>query len=95
VAKMMNLSDISNLRLINQQIAEKKFIKVKELVGLMGTIQAQDYNMTKWALCVRLSGTTEKAIEESFNKGEILRTHVLRPTLKYIYSNHQTRILKV
>jgi hypothetical protein len=46
----------------------------------MGAMQAQDYNMVKWALGVRLPGYAEKQIEEAFNQGKILRTHVLRPT---------------
>jgi len=46
----------------------------------MGALQAQDYAMAKWALGVRLLGTTEDLVENSINKAEIIRTHLMRPT---------------
>ena len=83
----MNPFDISSFRLRNQQIAGTKFRTVKDLVGWMGAMQAQDYAMAKWAVGARLPGSTDKTIEESFNKGEILRTHLLRPTWHFVSSN--------
>ncbi|MDR2232290.1 MAG: winged helix DNA-binding domain-containing protein [Tannerella sp.] len=55
-----------------------------EVVARMGAMQAQDFNMAKWAVGIRLEGCTEKAVIEAFNKGEILRTHVLRPTWHFV-----------
>lgn len=80
----MDLSDIANSRLANQQISGTKFKTVKDMVGWMGAMQAQDYRMAKWAIGVRLPGSTEQTIEASFNKGEILRTHLLRPTWHFV-----------
>jgi len=76
----MNLQQIANLRLVNQQIAGTKFTSPKELVAWMGAMQAQDALMVKWAVGVRLPDATEKAVEAALDRGEILRTHVLRPT---------------
>jgi hypothetical protein len=76
----MNLHDIANLRLINQQIAGSEFKTAKEIVGWMGAMQAQDFAMSKWAIGARLPGTTEKMIEAAIDNGEIIRTHLLRPT---------------
>jgi hypothetical protein len=50
----------------------------------MGAMQSQDFNMAKWAIGLRLPGTTDAIIEAAFNKGEILRTHVLRPTWHFV-----------
>lgn len=47
-------------------------------------MQAQDYSMAIWAIGVRLSDSDEKKIETSFNNGEILRIHVLRPTWHFV-----------
>ncbi|HVO76241.1 MAG TPA: winged helix DNA-binding domain-containing protein [Ignavibacteriaceae bacterium] len=80
----MNLKEIAYLRLINQQVARTKFNYPKEIVSWMGAIQAQDYAMAKWAIGLRLQGSAEKEIEAAFNKGEILRTHLLRPTWHFI-----------
>jgi hypothetical protein len=80
----MNLSDISAIRLINQNIARTDFKSAKDIVHWMGAMQAQDYAMAKWAVGVRLPSSTDTAIEAAINKGEILRTHLLRPTLHLV-----------
>lgn len=76
----MNLNEIAQLRLANQQISASKLKTEKEVVSWMGAVQAQDFPMSKWAVGVRLPGSTEKSVEASIDSGEIIRTHVLRPT---------------
>jgi hypothetical protein len=76
----MTLSNISNLRLFSQQIAATNIKPPIEMVSWMGAMQAQDYQMAKWALGVRLPGSTDKEIEDALDKGQIIRTHLLRPT---------------
>lgn len=80
----MNPSDISTLRLHNQQIASTNFKTAKELVDWMSAMQAQDYNQAKWAIGVRLPHLTEAQIESAFNQGEIIRTHLMRPTWHFV-----------
>ena len=80
----MTLNDISNIRLISQKIALPEFKTAKEIVSWMGAMQAQDYSMAKWAIGVRLSDSNDAKVESAINKGEILRTHVLRPTWHFI-----------
>lgn len=50
----------------------------------MGAMQAQDYAMAKWAIGLRLPGSTERLIETAIDKGEIIRTHLLRPTWHFV-----------
>jgi hypothetical protein len=50
----------------------------------MGALQAQDYGMAKWAIGVRLQEATDRTIETAISKGEIIRTHLLRPTWHFI-----------
>lgn len=76
----MKLSDISGIRLANQHISGNKLNTVKELVTDMGAIQAQDFAMAKWAIGLRLKNATEQLVDEALDKGDILRTHLLRPT---------------
>jgi hypothetical protein len=83
----MKLKDITNIRLRSQHITETKFKTAKEIVSWMGAMQAQDFNMAKWAIGIRLPGSTEKIIETAFNYGEILRTHLLRPTWHFVSSD--------
>lgn len=76
----MEFSDISNIRLSNQNLTIKKETSPKQLIEYLGAIQGQDFHMSKWAMGARLNNITENEIETAFNNGEILRTHVLRPT---------------
>ncbi|HXA00727.1 MAG TPA: winged helix DNA-binding domain-containing protein [Cytophagaceae bacterium] len=76
----MTFTDIANIRLINQQITAAKFKTPKEVAGWMGAMQAQDYTMAKWAVGVRLPNSTEQLVETAIDKGEVIRTHLLRPT---------------
>ena len=83
----MDSSVIASLRLKNQQLTSSEFNTPKQLVGWMGALQAQDYNQAKWAIGVRMPHLTESQIEEAFNKGEILRTHLMRPTWHFVSSD--------
>ena len=83
----MTLTDISNYRLLSQKIATHNFTTAKEIVGWMGAMQAQDLAMAKWAVGVRLSNSTNVKIETALNSGEILRTHVMRPTWHFVASD--------
>ncbi|NOU48153.1 MAG: winged helix DNA-binding domain-containing protein [Bacteroidales bacterium] len=76
----MTLPDISIAREISQQIVETRFNTPNEIVTWMGAMQAQDFPMVKWAVSLRLPGSSEASIEAAMDKGEILRTHLLRPT---------------
>jgi len=50
----------------------------------MGAMQAQDYNMVKWALGIRLPGSRLGTIEDAIEDGSIIRTHLLRPTWHFV-----------
>lgn len=71
---------IPNIRLQNQQLLNPLFCQPKELVSWLGAMQAQNYSMVKWAVGTRLKSATIQTVEEALRKGEILRTHVMRPT---------------
>jgi len=83
----MNSNDLVKQRIINQQLAGTKFKSPKEIVSWMGALQAQDYAMSKWAVGVRLPGSTDETIERAINNGEIIRTHVMRPTWHLVSSD--------
>jgi hypothetical protein len=82
----MKLEDIPRIRQHNQQLSGASFNAVKEVVAHMGAMQAQDYAMSKWAVGVRLPGLTDKSVEKAIDAGEIIRTHVLRPTWHLVSS---------
>ena len=47
-------------------------------------MQAQDYPAAKWAIGSRAPGCQDGDVEQAFNDGLILRTHVLRPTWHFV-----------
>jgi hypothetical protein len=50
-----------------------------DVVRWFGAVQSQDFGPAKWSLGERLPGTTDAEVQRSFDGGEFLRTHVLRP----------------
>lgn len=80
----MNNKDIIRLRLINQQIASTRIADSAGMVEWMIAMQAQEFAMAKWAIGLRLQGSTDTIVEKAFNEGAILRTHVMRPTWHFV-----------
>lgn len=77
---------ITDIRTVSQQLLNPLFDNPKELVSWMGAVQAQNYSMAKWAVGVRTKDATIDTVEQSLRKGEILRTHILRPTWHFVSS---------
>lgn len=86
---------IENIRMHSQQLASPKFEDPKGLVSWMGAIQAQDYPMSKWAVGARLQSGSLQAVDEALKRGEILRTHVLRPTWHFVAAEDIRWMLKL
>ncbi|MEZ4772384.1 MAG: winged helix DNA-binding domain-containing protein [Bacteroidia bacterium] len=79
-----NLTQISHIRLASQQIPSTTLKTIPEMISWMGAMQAQDYPMAKWAMGIRLPGTTDVEIESAINTAAIIRTHVMRPTWHFV-----------
>ncbi len=80
----MTLSDIATHRLVNQQIAETTCKTPQEIVTSLVAMQSQEFVIAKWAIGLRLPGSTESDIDKAFNEGSILRTHLMRPTWHFV-----------
>lgn len=80
----MNNSEIAHRRLRNQGLTKVIFNDAADIVTQLGAVQAQDYAGAKWALAQRLKNTTDLAMDNAFNDGSILRTHLMRPTWHFV-----------
>ncbi len=80
----MNQDDIAHARLANQRLTETTFTTTAEVVAWLVAVQAQEYAGAKAALGLRARGLDDAAVEQAFAAGEILRTHVLRPTWHFV-----------
>lgn len=82
------MNSIVQRRLHNQQLAAPSFLAAGEVVKWLGAMQAQDYAGAKWAIGLRMeraaSPVNDAAVEEAFDAGAFLRTHVLRPTWHFV-----------
>jgi hypothetical protein len=76
--------EIANLRLHHLGIRTALFDDPSAVVAWLGASQAQDYAGAKWALGLRMQGARDGSIEQAFNAGAILRTHLLRPTWHFV-----------
>jgi hypothetical protein len=76
----MNESDILQARLHRQMLQPALSGSIQDVVARMGALQAQDYTSVTWAIGSRVQGSTMEEVENALDGGELIRTHVLRPT---------------
>lgn len=77
-------TQIPHLRLARQHISRPAKVSAATMVTRLVAVQAQDFAGAKWALGLRLQGVDDQEVERGFNAGEILRTHLLRPTWHFV-----------
>ncbi len=77
-------SELTRRRLYNLRLAGPRFEKVSEVVRWLVAVQSQDYYPAQWMLALRMHSAREEDIERAYNDGEILRTHVMRPTWHFV-----------
>ena len=87
--------DIPALRLANQEISVPRRRSVRDLVSRFGAVQAQEFPFAKWGIGLRLKGVRDEDVEDAFSQGEILRTHVLRPTWHFVTADDIKWILQL
>lgn len=80
----MDTRDILRQRLAQQHLLEPRHTRAVDVVAMFGAVQAQDYYGAKWAVGQRMTQATDALLDDAFNAGDILRTHVLRPTWHFV-----------
>jgi hypothetical protein len=80
----MGLPDIARQRLVNQGLVNPPLKTAREVVAMLGAVQAQDYAGAKWGIAQRTSGLNDTQIDKEIDDGTIVRTHVLRPTWHFV-----------
>ncbi|MCC6397901.1 MAG: winged helix DNA-binding domain-containing protein, partial [Bacteroidetes bacterium] len=80
----MTFRNMARGRLLAQQLESPRFKQARDVVAFMGAMQAQDYAMAKWAVGIRLPGATIKDVDNALKRGNVIRTHLLRPTWHFV-----------
>ena len=70
--------------MLSQHLWGTPFRTPQEVVRWFGALQAQDFPVAKWSVAQRANGVTNAAMDQAFNDGAILRTHLLRPTWHFV-----------
>lgn len=78
------MSGLIDTRLRHQGLTGSTHASAKDVVAWLGAVQAQDYPGAAWALGLRARGLTMAAVDRALAAGEIVRTHVLRPTWHFV-----------
>jgi len=86
---------IAQHRLRNQRLIGPPFQKPEDVVRWLTAVQCQDYAGAKWAIAQRVKGTADVEIDQLFNNGKILRTHVMRPTWHFVTPQDIVWMLKL
>lgn len=82
----MQTADILHRRLCLQYLGEEKLSEPTEVVRRLGAVQAQDFDGAAWGVGQRTTMPKRSEFTAAFSKGEILRTHVMRPTWHFVAS---------
>ena len=88
-------AELLSARLRNQQLIASSHRKAAQVVSWLGAMQAQDFPAAKWAIGLRAPGIQDGDVEQAFNDGLILRTHVLRPTWHFVTPEDIRWLLKL
>lgn len=80
---MSRMVDITSARLRSQGLVGD-LPAAEDVVFRLGAVQCQDFGPGKWAIAQRTGGVTQTVIDQSYEAGSILRTHILRPTWHFV-----------
>ena len=65
----------------SQRLSGEPLGSVAEAVRWSGAVQGQEFAEVKWSLSQRIAGApTDAQVQRAHDEGEVLRTHVMRPT---------------
>jgi hypothetical protein len=81
---MVKAGDVPNVRMTRMGLIGTSSTRPVDVVQHHLAMQAQDFGPAKWAIGQRLQGLVDKDVERKISDGQILRTHVLRPTWHFV-----------
>src|SRR5437764_10837862 len=80
----MSPRELLSRRIAGVMLGSPRATAAADVVRTLGAVQAQDYAGAKWAVGQRARGLTDADVERELVRGDIVRTHVLRPTWHFV-----------
>ena len=76
---------IAHARLRNSRLVGERLPTPEAVVGWFGAVQSQDVPGALWAIAQRMPpGATSGELDAALDRGEIIRTHAMRPTWHFL-----------
>jgi DNA glycosylase AlkZ-like len=91
----MTRQDVLRRRLATQRLHHAELLSAADVVRLLGCVQSQEYAHALWSLGMRTSGLRAAEVQAEFDRGNFLRTHILRPTWHFVAAEDIRWILEV
>jgi hypothetical protein len=91
----MTREDVLRRRLATQRVQDAGLPSAAEVVRLLGCVQSQEYAHALWSLGMRTNGLSAAEVQAEFDRGDFLRTHILRPTWHFVDAEDIRWILEV
>lgn len=76
--------DIARWRAHSLRLHGTPFADAVAVVGGLLAVQAENHPQAAWAVATRGDGVTASSFAQRFDAGDVLRTHVLRPTWHFV-----------
>jgi hypothetical protein len=91
----MTRQDVLRRRLATQRLQDAGVPSAADVVRLLGCVQSQEYAHALWSLGMRTTGLSAAEVQAEFDRGDFLRTHILRPTWHFVAAEEIRWILEV
>ena len=80
----MDPATIARARMHAQRLWSSDVTDPQRALSWLVAVQAQEFAYARWSLAQRSGDPPDGAVVRAFNKGRILRTHILRPTWHFV-----------
>ena len=87
--------EVLRRRLATQRLQAGRLPSAADVVRLLSCVQSQEYAHALWSLGMRTSGLRAADVQAGFDRGDFLRTHILRPTWHFVPAEDIRWILEV
>jgi len=84
VGTALDPTDLVHLRLLKLGLSRPADADPVSAVRRLGAVQSQDYGPATWSLGQRVPGLRAADADRGYDSGELVRTHVLRPTWHFV-----------
>jgi hypothetical protein len=87
--------EVARRRLHNERLVGPALPAPADVVHWLVAVQSQDYAAAKWAIALRAQGCSDADVEQACDRGDVVRTHVLRPTWHFVAPRDLRWLLEV